>query len=414
MAEPTKNRWWGWLLGGVVLVVGLFLIGGLASRGNAPTVQIVQPARENLEAVVSSNGKAEPINPFVVRAQFPTFVSTVYAKEGQSVRKGQLILDLDSADIRSQLVTAQSDLLAAQHDLQNSRTGGPPDELAQINGDLVKAQAQLKSLEQTRDALQKLYQQQSATLSEINDNALQLENARAALETLQKKRDDLSRRTVLDVNRLTLRVQQDLDMARNLESKVRSARVTAPLDGTLYSLSVRRGDYVGVGQELAQMADLRKIQVRAFVDEPDLGMLAPNEQVRITWDALPNEQWTGHTEEIPKQVVPHGSRSVGEVLCSVDNDKLELLPNINVDVKILVRQANNVLTVVRSAVRSSGNSRFVFVYGDDRIHRRDVSIGIASATKYEVLSGLNTNDRVVLPGDTELKDGMEVRVAESK
>lgn len=414
MAEPTKNRWWGWLLGGVVLVVGLFLIGGLASRGNAPIVQIVQPARENLEAVVSSNGKAEPINPFVVRAQFPTFVSTVYAKEGQNVRKGQLILDLDSADIRSQLVTAQSDLLAAQHDLQNSRTGGPPDELAQINGDLVKAQAQLKSLEQTRDALQKLYQQQSATLSEINDNALQLENARAALETLQKKRDDLSRRTVLDVNRLTLRVQQDLDMARNLESKVRSARVTAPLDGTLYSLSVRRGDYVGVGQELAQMADLRKIQVRAFVDEPDLGMLAPNEQVRITWDALPNEQWTGHTEEIPKQVVPHGSRSVGEVLCSVDNDKLELLPNINVDVKILVRQANNVLTVVRSAVRSSGNSRFVFVYGDDRIHRRDVSIGIASATKYEVLSGLNTNDRVVLPGDTELKDGMEVRVAESK
>lgn len=414
MAEPTKNRWWGWLLGGVVLVVGLFLIGGLASRGNAPTVQIIQPARENLEAVVSSNGKAEPINPYVVRAQFPTFVSTVYAKEGQSVRKGQLILDLDSADIRSQLVTAQSDLLAAQHDLQNSRTGGPPDELAQINGDLVKAQAQLKSLEQTRDALQKLYQEQSATRSEINDNALQLENARAALETLQKKRDDLSRRTVLDVNRLTLRVQQDLDMARNLESKVRSARVTAPLDGTLYSLSVRRGDYVGVGQELAQMADLRKIQVRAFVDESDLGMLAPNEQVRITWDALPNEQWTGHTEEIPKQVVPHGSRSVGEVLCSVDNDKLELLPNINVDVKILVRQANNVLTVVRSAVRSSRNSRYVFVYGDDRIHRRDVSIGIASATKYEVLSGLNTNDRVVLPGDTELKDGMEVRVAESK
>lgn len=162
------------------------------------------------------------------------------------------------------------------------------------------------------------------------------------------------------------------------------------------------------------MADLRKIQVRAFVDEPDLGMLAPNEQVRITWDALPNEQWTGSTEEIPKQVVPHGSRSVGEVLCSVDNDKLELLPNINVDVKILVRQANNVLTVVRSAVRTSGNSRFVFVYGDDRIHRRDVSIGIASATKYEVLSGLNTNDRVVLPGDAELKDGMEVRVAESK
>ena len=414
MAEPTKNRWWGWLLGGVVLVVGLFLIGGLASRGNIPTVQVVQPARENLEAVVSSNGKAEPINPYVVRAQFPTFVSTIFAKEGQSVRKGQDILTLDSSDIQSQLVSEQSDLLAAQHDLQNSRTGGPPDELAQIDGDLAKARAQVKSLETTRDALQQLYQKQSATQAEINDNALQLENARAGLQTLQKRRDDLSRRTVLDTNRLSLRVQQDSGMISALEEKIRSARVKAPVDGTLYSLSVRRGDYVNVGQEIAQMADLRKIQVRAFVDEPDLGMLAPGEPVRITWDALPTQQWFGRTEEIPKQVVPHGSRSVGEVLCSVDNDKLELLPNINVDVKIQVRQAQNVLTVVRAAVRSQGANRYVFLYNSDRIHRRDVSIGIASATKYEVVSGLTTNDRVVLPGDTELKDGMEVRVAESK
>jgi HlyD family secretion protein len=414
MAEATKNRWWGWLLGGVVLVIGLFLIGGLASRGNIPTVQLIQPARENLEAVVTSNGKAEPINPFIVRAQFATFVSTIHAKEGQSVRKGQDILDLDSTDVQSQLVTSQSDLLDARHALENARSGGPPDELAQIDGDLIKAQAQVRNLEQTRAALQQLYTKQAATQAEIDSNQLQLESARAGLQTLQKRRDDLSKRTVLDSNRLNLRVEQDTNLINALDARIESARVRAPVDGTLYSLSVRRGDYVTVGQELAQMADLRKIQVRAFVDEPDLGMLAPGEPVRITWDALPNEQWTGQTEEIPKQVVARGARSVGEVLCSVDNDKLELLPNINVEVKIQVRQANQVLTILRAAVRSQGAQHYVFVYNDEKVHRKDVTLGIASATKYEVASGLSQSDRVVIPGDTELKDGMEVRVQEAK
>ena len=76
------------------------------------------------------------------------------------------------------------------------------------------------------------------------------------------------------------------------------------------------------------MTDLRHVRVRAFVDEPDLGSLEPNQNVSVTWDAKPGLTWTGHTEQVPKQVVARGMRSVGEVLCSVDNDQLELLPAI--------------------------------------------------------------------------------------
>jgi len=50
--------------------------------------------------------------------------------------------------------------------------------------------------------------------------------------------------------------------------------------------------------------------VRAFIDEPELGALEENEPVKITWDALPSKTWLGKTETIPKQVVPHGARSV--------------------------------------------------------------------------------------------------------
>ena len=106
-----------------------------------------------------------------------------------------------------------------------------------------------------------------------------------------------------------------------------------------------------VGDTLAEMADLRHVRVRAFVDEPDLGWLEPNQDVEVTWDAKPGQTWTGRTEEMPKEVVSRGMRSVGEVLCSVDNDKLELLPNINVEVRILVERAP------RSRGRAAGSGR---------------------------------------------------------
>jgi multidrug efflux pump subunit AcrA (membrane-fusion protein) len=106
---------------------------------------------------------------------------------------------------------------------------------------------------------------------------------------------------------------------------------------------------------------------------------------------------------------------VGEVLCSVDNSKLELLPNVNVDVRILVRERPGALVVPRAAVRYDNGQHLVFVYGGDKIHRRDITVGIASAQKYEVTSGLNIGDRVVMPGDQQqLRDGMDVRALEAK
>jgi HlyD family secretion protein len=189
----------------------------------------------------------------------------------------------------------------------------------------------------------------------------------------------------------------------------------ASSEGTLYALPVHAGDYVKVGDVLAEMADLRQVRVRAFVDEPDLGSLAPGQVVQVSWDAKPGQTWTGRTEQVPKQVVARGTRSVGEVLCSIDNDKLELLPNVNVDVHILVHERRGTLVVPRAAVRYDNGQHLVFLYGGDKIHRRDITVGIASAQKYEVLSGLQLGDRVVLPGDMQvLKDGMDVRATEAK
>jgi HlyD family secretion protein len=413
MAENGKRKWivpvLACGLGAVVLIIVL------ASRGQAPVVHYVTAGREKLSASITSNGKVEPIAPTIAHAGFPTFVEKIVATEGQAVHRGQLILTLDAADVRAQLSQARAELIAAQSDLRNARAGGPPDEVAQLEGDLTKARANVANLEHTQKVLEQLAAKQAATLYEVAQNQAALTQARATLETLQQKKTALAQRSTGDAERASLRAREAQDQVLSLEQKVRSATVVAAADGTLYSLPVRVGDYVKVGDTLAAMADLSHVRVRAFVDEPDLGSLEPNQVVQISWDAKPGLTWTGRTEQIPKQVVARGTRSVGEVLCSIDNTKLELLPNVNVDVHILVKERPNALVVPRAAVRYDNGQHLVFVYGGDKIHRRDITVGIASAQKYEVTSGLQEGDRVVLPGDQQqLRDGMDVRAMEAK
>jgi HlyD family secretion protein len=340
-------------------------------------------------------------------------VEKVVATEGQAVHQGQVILTLDASDIRAQLAQAQAGLLTAQTSLQNARAGGPPDEVAQLDGDLRQAQVEAANLERTHQSLQQLVAKQAATQNELAQNEAALAKARTTVQVLEEKKKSLKERAGSDAEGAALRVSQAQSLIQSYGEKVRSATIVAPSDGTLYSLPVHQGDYVRVGDVLAMMADLRHVRVRAFVDEPDLGGLEPNQEVEATWDAKPGITWMGHTEQIPKQVVPRGERSVGEVLCTVDNAKLDLLPNVNVDVRILVRKRNGVLSVPRAAVLEDKGQYYVYVFNNDKIQRRNISLGIASASKYEVVAGLAVNDRVAIQGDQPLHDGMSVRVAEA-
>src|SRR5262249_24478134 len=108
---------------------------------------------------------------------------------------------------------------------------------------------------------------------------------------------------------------------------------------------------------------------------------------------------------------------VGELLCTVNNEKLQLLPNINVNVRINSKERTNVMAVPRRSVQTEGSQRYVFVVkrnefgvGKSRLEKRQIHVGIADSTDYEVPSGLQEGEIVALPGDVELKDGMAVKV----
>jgi HlyD family secretion protein len=380
-------------------------------------ISAVQPIRENLSSSVDSNGKVEPIAPFVVRAQLDTFVEKVEGVEGQQVKKGQPLLQLNVKDAAAQLAEARAKLLRAQDDLRSAKAGGRADDAARATGDLARAQAERDRLQRNHDALERLVAKQAATKDELATNELALANAQAEVTRLTGAKKEFGLDLSLSSGRAALQVEQAQSEVAALEEKVRDGRITAPTDGTLYALPVKAGDYVKVGDLLAEMADLRRVRVRAFVDEPELGAIQTDEAVKITWDALPNRTWAGRTEIVPKQVVARGTRSVGELLCAVSNDGLELLPNINVNVRINAQERVNVLSVPRAAVATENGRRFVFVVkknplavSQSTLEKREIKVGIADATSYEVVSGLQQDELVALPGDTDLHDGMAVKV----
>jgi HlyD family secretion protein len=411
MDRKLRNR--TLLLLGLAGIVAFVLV-RVSGRQPVAKISATKPVRQSIISSITSNGKVEPIAPYIVRAQLGTFVEKVYGAEGQNVKKGQLLLAVDVKDAAAQFAEAKGKLLRAQEDLRAAQTGGRADEAARVSSDLTKTLAERDRLQRDHDSLERLIAKGAATRGELAANELALAKARADAEKLTAAKEEFTRLLGLDASRAALAVQQAQSDVAALAEKVRQGSITAPVDSTLYSLPVKTGDYVKVGDLLAEMADLHKVRVRAFIDEPEMGGLEPDLPVRITWDALPNRSWQGKTEIIPKQVVARGSRSVGELLCSVANDKLELLPNTNVNVKINSKERVNVVTVPRGAVDTENGKRYVFVVkegvGNSALEKREIQVGIADATSFEVVSGLRENEVVALPGDVELRDGMVVKV----
>lgn len=405
MKSALGRRLWI-IVGGALALTGLLVF--LSGRRSTARVAVADVKRESLSSVVSTNGKVEPVAPNSFRARYPTFVQRVNVVEGQQVKRGQTLFVLDDTEVQADLAQARADLAAQEEALNVAKAGGYASQAAKATADLQKAQASRDQLRRDNDTLTKLMAEKAATLEELQQNRLQLTQAEADVQAAQKVKQTLEKQAQLDEGRVALQVEHGRATVRDLEERLESAHGTASFNGTLYSLPIRQGDFVKAGDLLAELADLHQVRIRAFIDEPELGQIDVNQSVEILWDAHPDRVWNGRTEVLPKQVVTRGTRNVGELICSVTNGQLDLLPNTTVDVRIHVSERPAALVVPRGAISIEGDKRFVFRVDNNRLHRVLIKVGIANPTKIEVLSGLNEGDEVALPGDVSLKENLSI------
>jgi HlyD family secretion protein len=336
-------------------------------------------------------------------------------KAMQIVKKGQILLDLDDGQLRADVARAREQLVNSEENLRIAKTGGQVTQLAQLDSDIRKTELERARLQASVATLEKLVAQQAATQQQLIVERANLARAESDRDRLTASRADFVRQTKLDSDRQTLLVSQSQETLQNLQQKLNSTHIVSPVDGTLYSLPMHLNDPVKEGDLLAAVADLKQIRVRAFVDEPELGGLVSGQNITVTWDALPGRTWPGRTTQVPRQVVAHGTRTVGELLCIINNDDQRLIPNTNVNVRIELAVRSSVLVVPRGAVLFEGSRHYVFVVesgtSSSALHKREVDLGISDSTTYEVHSGVNEGDIVAILGNlSEPTDGMKVRV----
>jgi HlyD family secretion protein len=412
MAETTNGKAKPivlWTLAAILLIIVFFGVRRL-TREELP-LRVAQATMQDLITTDSTNGKIEPQHNFEAHAPAPGNVKHLYVKAGQVVPRGMLLLSLDDADAIAHSAGALATLRGAQASYQATEQGGTQEERNSLAGELTKAQMDRDQAQRDLDTLKKLVAQGAAAPGEVVSAQQRLDAANTSLSTLEKKQTARYSPADITHSRADLEQAQAAYQAANIV--VADSNVRAPFAGTVYSLPVSQSEYVQQGSLLLQMADLTKIQVRAYFDEPELGALHVGQPATIAWDALPDRAWHGRILSMPSTIINYqNTRNVGEVLLSVDDADGKLLPSTNVKVTVTEQRLDHVLTIPREALHSENGRSYVYLLHGKVLRRQRVTVGARNLTQVQVISGLAENATVALSttNGEPLAEGVPVQI----
>jgi HlyD family secretion protein len=397
-----------WILAAIALVIIFFGVRRL-TREKLP-VRVAESQVQDLIKNSSTNGRVEPQQIFEAHAPEATTVKKVYVHVGEKVHSGQLLVSLDDTNARARLAAATAALRSAQAAYQTVQGGGSQQEQIVLASNIAKAQIDRDQAARALDVVKNQQSKGAASPSEEAQAKTRLQIATASLESLQEQKSKPYAATDLTrAHSAIAEAQAAYDAAAKV---IAESNVRAPFAGTVYSLPVTRFGYIEPGGEILQAADLSKLQVRAYFDEPEIGDLQVNNPVTIVWDAKPDMKFHGRILRLPSTIITYGTRTVGEVLVSVDDGAGVLLPNTNVVVTVVTHEVRNALTVPREALHIEGGRDYVYVVSNGTLHRTRVEVGEINLTMVQILSGLKEHTLVALgtTNGTPISEGVPVRI----
>lgn len=389
---------------GVAAVVALFMYSRRSGPPEAPAARV---GRATLVQVLITNGKVEAISSVAAPVRAAGVVREVLVREGDALRSGQPLATVDDQAAREALDRARAQLEIARADRAVVERGGATGALAELEASIAKVRLDHKASEREVETLKRLVERQAATAMELMDEEAKLMRLQTDLEGLEKRRRSLVGPE--DRQRVEARIREAEAAVAQAETTLRQLEIRSPADGILYTLSLKPGVFYTAGQTAGQVGLLDKVRVRVLVDEPELGRVAVGQPVEIGWDALPGQHWKGTVERLPSEIEMAGTRSIGEVFCTVDNPGRRLLPQVTVNVSIQTGRAENTLSIPREAVIREARQSFVLAVNKDGVvARQAVKLGIQDPTRVEVLEGLSEGQLVLLPGELVFHPGDRV------
>ncbi len=410
MAKESKELNWRWVWIGAAIILVLVFLSVRSLTRERLQVRAVEVSRQPLESTVSTNGRVEPEENIEIHSPLATTIKAVYVQAGDQVTAGKLLLVMDDIQARARVASAQSAVKAAQAALEAATHNGTLEQQQASAAEVTRGRIDRDQAQRDLNALTKLNATGAASSSEVAAARQRLDAANASLEASQTSASN--RYSPSEVERAQAALsdaEAGLAAARDIEANTTKR---APIAGTVYNLNVKATDFVEEGKLLLQMADLHRELVRAYFDEPEIGLLAVGQPILIKWDAMQGRVWHGHIQRVPITVTTYGTRNVGEVLVKIDDDDGHLLPDTNVTVQVTTSSEANALSIPREALHVENGKAFVFRVVGDQLHRTPVTYGTMNLNQVAILSGLNVGD-LVATGATSgqpLQEEMPVKV----
>ncbi|MEP6789533.1 MAG: efflux RND transporter periplasmic adaptor subunit, partial [Acidobacteriota bacterium] len=305
-------------------------------------------------------------------------IVNLYAGQGSVVRKGQKLADLESADIDE----AEADYLKALADLENAnRTSAAEIKFNQSTYDRTKllVDKEITPAKNLQQAEHDLDLAKATAANAISSAKVAVSNARrhllilglkdAAIETLAKK--------------------------QNLGSSIFA--LTAPISGIVVERNATVGATVGSDANLFKIIDLSSVWIDANVFEKDLERVRLGQAVKVTVPAFPESTFYGKVTLVLSVVDPD-TRTV-KVRTEVPNRDGRLKPDMFANVEIVTASHETAITVPLAAVLDDGGKSVVFVADGNEYKKKEVTLGVKSDDRVEIVEGLQVGDKVVVKGN---------------
>lgn len=394
------------VIGAVVIVLAVAAVFGwqtLTANAAATTsrLQTATVQRGNIVATVSTAGNVSAPQSAALSFQTTGRVAQVNVQVGDTVKKGQALMALDTTDLDLALRTAQANLASAQanFDSAKAKSGTNADQLASAKATLDKAAAALQQAQAAYDRIGGATNpsigmtQQSLNLQQATDDY------KAALANYNV--------TVSGLNDTALRTAQaQLDSAQiaveQAQSNLDKAKIVAPFDGVISAVNYTVGDTAGsssgtsASSGAVSIANLSNLQVQVTVAEVDLPKIQVGQTAQMTLDALPGKTYTAKVVRIdPVGTITQGVVNYPVTVAITDADSA-IKPGMTANLNVAVDQRNDVLMVPNRAVRTQGNQKIVTVLYKGQTIQVPITTGLANDQSVEVTTGLQEGDTVVL------------------
>ncbi|MBI3285155.1 MAG: efflux RND transporter periplasmic adaptor subunit [Burkholderiales bacterium] len=359
---------------------------------------------ELIQTVVAS-GRVETPARVAIGAQVTGQVAAVPVKEGQNVKAGQLLIELDAADEKAALELAYAALHQAEIKLrQLHELTEPVAEQA-----LKQAQANLFNLQKQYERTRELVAQGFVGKAQLDDAQRNLDVARSQLSSMRLQLQSATPQGT-DYQLARVALEQALASRQLAQARLDHKKIKAVADGTLISRDVERGDIVLPGRTLMLLSPVGVIQLLVQIDEKNLRYLQLGQAAQAVADAYPGQKFPAQIVFINPGV--NAQRGAVDVKLNAAAAPAFLKQDMTVSVEIEVARKRDALSLNADAVHdAAGQSPWVMLIENGKAVRRAVTLGVRGDRSVEILAGLRESDLVLPATGLQIAEGKPVRAA---